>query len=126
MLRIRRHKWGNYLFDAWVIGFTVIAFWGLHKANNAAKDARHAATRAASTAKTSKGLTTENQKRINEIQAARVASCKRTYEGIREVFKPFTTNPKDPNVIKFNNRIDQLKANCPIQTHVKKKPDGGG
>lgn len=63
-----------------------------------------------------------NNNRISDIQHARKASCERTYEGIREVFKPFF--PKHPkgkqlrDEQKFNRTINGLKAHCTIQTRT--------
>jgi hypothetical protein len=73
----------------------------------------------------------ENQQRVDDIQAARVASCQRTYEGIREVFLPFM--PKPPNAspdqladwVRFNDTIDRLKRNCTLQTRVTEKEARG-
>lgn len=69
-------------------------------------------------------LTAQNQERINDIQRARVESCEHTYEGVRQVFKPFfrtktvRTVKEQRNIEKFNARIDELKAGCPLQTGV--------
>lgn len=65
-----------------------------------------------------------NDQRVNDIQKDRVKSCQRTYEGVREVFKPFfrtkrlRTEKEQANVDKFNARIDELKAGCGDQTGV--------
>lgn len=62
-----------------------------------------------------------NNQRTNDIQRSRVESCELTYEGIRQVFRPFF-RPKDQrtpkeqrDIRKFNRRIDALKASCPEQ-----------
>jgi hypothetical protein len=67
-------------------------------------------------------LVQANSDRIHDIQQSRVDSCERTYEGIREVFKPFY--PPKPRTLKqiqdletFNDTINNLKAHCVIQTH---------
>jgi hypothetical protein len=73
----------------------------------------------------------ENNERIHDIQVARVASCQRTYEGIREVFTPFM--PKPPNATPdqlqdwstFNSTIDELKENCTKQTRVSEQEARG-
>ena len=61
--------------------------------------------------------------RIAQIQQARVESCRRTYEGVREIFQPFLHPDGDPraqrNVRVFNHRIDSLKNACGQQTGVK-------
>jgi membrane-associated HD superfamily phosphohydrolase len=69
-------------------------------------------------------LSVENKNRIKDIQISRIESCKKTYEGIREVFKPFF--PKDPktkrqieNLELFNTTIDNLKKGCEKQTKAK-------
>lgn len=67
----------------------------------------------------------ENGYRVNDIQKGRVASCQKTYESIRDVFKPFFAPPNNrtqeqtDQIRKFNNTIDARKAGCAIQTHVK-------
>ena len=65
-----------------------------------------------------------NSDRVADIQAARVESCERTYEGVRQIFQPFLppsprTNKQRRLVKKFNNRIDTLRARCGQQTGVK-------
>lgn len=121
MLRIRNSRWGVYLFDFWVLGFSAFAIWTFIKANDAASEAHRTSKATKHLAVQNANRIADNQKRINEIQAARVASCRATYEGVRKVFKPFITDPKNPQVIKFNNRIDELKKACPTQTRVKKE-----
>lgn len=67
----------------------------------------------------------QNRLLIHDIQDARVASCKQTYEGVREVFMPLF--PKHPNPTQqrsldtFNKTIRDLKAGCARQTQVKKE-----
>jgi hypothetical protein len=67
----------------------------------------------------------KNHERIEDINSDRVVSCKRTYEGVREVFRPFFP-PEDKrsaeqqkNITIFNRRIHFLKKHCPSQTGVK-------
>lgn len=49
---------------------------------------------------------------------ARRDNCVQTYEGVRQVFKPFfrtksVRSAKDQrNIDKFNHRIDELKGDC--------------
>lgn len=71
-----------------------------------------------------KNLSLANKDRIKDIQVSRVDSCKKTYEGIREVFTPFF--PKHPktkreieNLEKFNTTINTLKKGCEKQTKAK-------
>lgn len=66
-------------------------------------------------------LVAENQQRIADIQAARIESCTKTYEGIREVFSPFFPKPlltqqQLNNLEKFNTTIANLKLGCVKQT----------
>jgi len=64
----------------------------------------------------------ENRMRVDEIQQAREESCQRTYEGIREVFKPLfppKPNPTQKESLKtFNDTIDDLKSQCDTQVQV--------
>jgi hypothetical protein len=59
---------------------------------------------------------------INNVNHDRVVSCQRTYEGVREIFKPFFQPPKQRthkqsrDIGKFNHRVDELKGRCDIQT----------
>ncbi len=79
-------------------------------------------------------LAHENSDRITDIQQSRIESCERTYEGIREVFRPFF--PKHPtnqrqidNVETFNTTINNLKKACTKQTKPKSNkpiPKKGG
>jgi hypothetical protein len=69
-----------------------------------------------------------NTHRISDVQASRIESCERTYEGIRTVFKPFFPDPKTAdstqlrNLIRFNNILDRLKRQCDTQTRVNSVP----
>jgi len=68
-----------------------------------------------------KTLVSENSTRIGDIQRSRIESCQKTYEGIREVFKPFFPNPprtqkQIDNLEKFNTTINTLKKACDKQT----------
>jgi hypothetical protein len=55
------------------------------------------------------------------IQHSRVSSCEKTYESIRDVFKPFFRPPdkqtakEKADKIKFNRTINAKKASCDIQ-----------
>lgn len=68
-----------------------------------------------------------NQRRVDEIDKQRVTSCQRTYEGVRDVFRPFfrtkriRTPREQRNVDKFNRTVNQLKARCGQQTGVKEE-----
>jgi hypothetical protein len=65
-----------------------------------------------------------NNQRIADIQSARLSSCERTYEGIREVFRPlFPAHPtprQRTDLETFNTTIDRLRDGCAKQTRVKK------
>lgn len=67
-------------------------------------------------------LVIENQHRVNDIQNSRVKSCKRTYEGVREIFAPFfpkkhhRTKTEKANINKFNHTITFLRNRCSKQT----------
>lgn len=67
-----------------------------------------------------------NSHRVSDIQKSRLTSCERTYEGIREVFKPFFPPPKTatPKQLadqsKFNRTIIHLKARCATQIRTAK------
>jgi hypothetical protein len=79
-----------------------------------------------------KSLAEENNNRIDDIQKARLNSCRHTYLGIFEVFKPFL--PPKPSKhprhhvrvtpltkkqyaarLKFENRINVLVKHCNVQ-----------
>jgi hypothetical protein len=59
---------------------------------------------------------------VDDIQQSRIESCERTYQGVREIFKPLlppvkTRTAKQRHDLKiFNDRIDQLKHGCATQT----------
>lgn len=74
--------------------------------------------------KQNKNLGKENHNRISEIQQSRVDSCKGTYRGIKEVFKPFfpaapRTNEQQADLDKFNQTINRLQKGCVKQTKAK-------
>lgn len=90
-------------------------------------DIRDISRKTAVLAKSTAHLTVENTKRINEIQESRTSSCKQTYRGVRNVFRPFfPKHPTDQNqartIRKFYSTIDALVAGCESQT----KPKHGG
>lgn len=71
-----------------------------------------------------RNLGKENKHRIFEIQDSRVESCKGTYRGIREVFKPFfpaapRTKEQQADLDKFNRTIAHLQKGCVKQTKTK-------
>lgn len=70
------------------------------------------------------GLVAQNTARIKEIQKSRLESCKRTYNGIREVFIPFfppppRTHKQKADLKKFNTTINRLVKACVKQTKPK-------
>lgn len=76
---------------------------------------------------TTQNLAVENSNRITEIQQSRLDSCKRTYNGVSEIFQPFfPANPETKEekefIHKFNMLIDKLVAGCEKQTHPIKTP----
>jgi hypothetical protein len=54
-------------------------------------------------------LVVENSNRIKEIQKSRLESCKRTYNGIREVFLPFF--PPPPKNSQAKSRSQEVQYN---------------
>ena len=61
---------------------------------------------------------------INDIQNSRESSCRQTYNGIREVFRPFFPEPprtkeQQADLDKFNNTIDRLMSGCSKQINGK-------
>lgn len=69
-------------------------------------------------------LAKENDNRITDIQTSRLESCISTYEGIREVFKPFfppppRTKQQQADLDKFNKTINDLKLKCRKQVKPK-------
>lgn len=97
----------RHLLLVWIVVFTALTVYALHQSSSTA-DASHA-------------LIIENQQRIADIQKSRVASCEQTYEGIRQVFKPFFPPPprsaaQQADLDKFNRTIAKRKAQCVKQT----------
>lgn len=76
------------------------------------------------------GLVAQNTERIFDIQRSRLESCKRTYGGIREVFKPFVppikkrTKAQQDNLDKFNRNVDRLQKQCIQQITPPKVKEG--
>ncbi len=80
----------------------------------------HASDKAKAAAHQAEQLSRENRSLIARIQRARLESCERTYEGVREIFAPIlprrARTPKEAHDIRvFNTRVDELKAGCPAQ-----------
>lgn len=65
------------------------------------------------------------REQTNDIQKSRLHSCQASYEGIREVFKPFFRPPdvqtakEKADQLKFNSIIDRRKAKCAAIVRVK-------
>jgi hypothetical protein len=123
--RRKRYIWRWRALTIWIVIFTIAV--GLAINQNRAQDRRDhtQAVEAARLAGETSRLALANEDRIEEIQESRVISCKRTYEGIREVFGPFfppppRTKEEQTNLNKFNNRIDDLKSRCSKQTEPEK------
>lgn len=79
----------RHLLLAWIVVFTVAAAYALR----------------------------ENRQRISDIRSVRIVSCHQTYEGVREIFRPFfppapRTVKQQRDLDKFNRTIDQLKTRC--------------
>lgn len=66
----------------------------------------------------------DNRKQTNDIQESRLHGCKQTYEGIREVFRPFflpakkQTPEQKADQAKFNRTVDGLIARCSKQVRT--------
>lgn len=113
----RRNKWKWRLLGIWIILMSAAVIWGYY-ANQSRIDDNQ---------KINQRQINDNKNRINDIQDSRLSSCKQTFEGIREVFKPFepkkgekSTPEQRRNWIKFNNTIDKLKAKCSAQVKPNK------
>lgn len=69
-----------------------------------------------------------NHERLMDIQQERLESCRRGYEGVRQVFRPFFSPPgkrkpaERKTIRKFDRIVDHLKAHCSVQTGVKGSP----
>jgi hypothetical protein len=89
----------------WLVLFTALTFYALRESSE---------------------LADENRNRIVEIQLARASSCRQTYEGVREVFRPlFPPQPDEQTQDRldtFNQTIDDLKAACVKQTNTQEEP----
>lgn len=98
----------RWFLIAWMIAFTALTVWALVRLQDVSDRNRE--------------LIRANQARTAEIQEARLSSCRQTYEGIREVFRPFfppaahRTAEQRRDVRKFNQTIDRRKAQCGRQT----------
>lgn len=61
----------------------------------------------------------QNREFILKVQGSRLEACKRTYEGVRQIFQPLLPpikerTPEQVADIKiFNDRINELKQECP-------------
>jgi hypothetical protein len=67
------------------------------------------------------------QDNVAAVQASRLSSCFQTYEGVRDVFRPFFRPPKQrtakerADIRKFNRTVDELKRRCGRQTEPKEE-----
>ena len=102
------HRWKVAgAFVALAISFSAAVAWGTHLSHEVNK---------------------KNSDRIADIQQGRLESCQRTYEGIRQAFRPFLPPPRARSRIvrlrlhKFNTNIDRLKAQCAVQIHAGSGP----
>lgn len=84
-------------------------------------DVQNLSQKTASLSKSTAHLSVENSKRIDEIQNSRISSCKKTYRGVRDVFRPFF--PKKPRTVsqkklvtKFDGVVKRLVRGCEKQT----------
>lgn len=95
--------------------------WLVHDIGEVSQENKRLAT-------ANKLLLVENTNRITDIQKSRTESCQRTYEGIREVLRPFfppppRTETQQANLDKFNDKVDELKTNCTKQTDPQEAKD---
>lgn len=99
--------------------------WVLNDLSEQSKKTKKLADTTATLSKRTAHLTKENSKRISEIQASRISSCKTTYLSYPLVFKPFLPKkpytPQDKILLKkFRSRVAYLVHRCEIQTKPKK------
>jgi hypothetical protein len=104
----------GYVLLVWIVLFTAAGATGFYWLSVIAHDNRT--------------LIRENEKRIAEnaerdrtVRAMRVASCKQTYESVREVLRPFfppppRTKKQQADLDKFNDTVDSFKEKCSKQT----------
>lgn len=100
--------------------------WILHDVQDNQTHIEALAKDNASLAKTNRILIRENHARLVEIQDSRVESCKKTYEGISNVFKPFFPPPpqtaeQKAQLEKFNTTVAKLKNGCSKQVNSPKE-----
>lgn len=103
------------IFVTILIGFAIV----VTNIRDVSKDANHNAEETVLLAK-------ENTNRIREIQESRIESCKRTYQGIREVIQSFYPPPprtqiEQNQINDFESTVVRLRQGCFTQT----KPESG-
>lgn len=119
--RVRVRIKTRHLLLAWIVLFTVAMAYSVHQNRTLAEQSRTLAQQSRTLADQNHALIVANQRRDAERQASRVASCRQTYEGIRQVFQPFfppapRTASQQHDIDKFNQTIDTRKARCGQQT----------
>ena len=61
-----------------------------------------------------------NRNRIADVQESRLESCRASYEGVRQLLRPFFPHHPDAAeraaLNRFNRRVEFFKAACPSQT----------
>lgn len=88
MLRIRQKKWGYWLFDLWVVVFTIVTLWALH-------DAEEANSHTSRVVKTNRHLIAENHKisaRTDRQICIRINNLNATISGV--LYRSKTNIPK--------------------------------
>lgn len=117
-----------WVHDFWITALVLLAcgllVYTAVKQHETATQSHNTAVQARATAIQAAKLAQENRSLLLEVQRSRVESCQRTYEGVREIFRPFfpplkqATPKQRRDRRKFNRRVNQLKAHCPAQTHA--------
>lgn len=101
--------------------------WVITDIRDLSNDTATLSKKTAALSKATAHLALENSRRISEIQASRVESCKKTYGRVGEIFKPFfppkpRTKEQQAQIDKFQNTINSLQRHCSEQT----KPEESG
>ena len=85
-VRLAPIVWAFIAITAIFFGTCIGFAWVVHDVNNNSRQLTQLVS-------DNRQLLKENDARISDIQNARIESCQRTYQGVKEVFSPFFPKP---------------------------------